>query len=303
MAKRKIKEYLVGLAIGLGSFLLGFAIAGILSSNYFTMPKVSDLKTFPRAFIVQSGSMEPIIRTGSVVITLPKPEYLVGDVVTFRPNGRKNLVTHRIKDVKNTDSGPVYATQGDANNTPDNWELKSEDVIGNVFFTMPYVGYVADYAKKPYGFILLVIVPATIIIYEELKFLKNELFKVLRRIFKKRQPENLYSDKEEPKGANKASMAIPLAGAFLVLTALTGSYFLDLEESTGNLFSAAETFVTGVAEEIPLAPLSVVETEGANVSPTPTPSPSPTLFNEEGVTIETIEALIEDPIETLPPTP
>ncbi|KKQ46617.1 MAG: Type I signal peptidase, partial [Candidatus Woesebacteria bacterium GW2011_GWD1_38_10] len=72
---------------------------------------------------------------------------------------------------------PEYVTKGDANEDFDPPKISDKDIIGKVRLTIPYLGYLAFAAKKPWGFILLVIVPATIFIYEELKAVLKELRK------------------------------------------------------------------------------------------------------------------------------
>ncbi len=136
-------------------------------------------------YVVMSGSMEPAVPTGSVVAVVPKTlGYKPGDIITFK-SGSKQTTTHRVVQLQTIDGELVYKTQGDANNNLDPSPVQSKDIVGSVFITAPYVGYAVDFAKTPQGFILLVIVPATIIIYEELKYIKNELVKLLRRLFGK----------------------------------------------------------------------------------------------------------------------
>ena len=209
-----------------------------------------DIK-LPKAFIVQSGSMEPAIKTGSIVITKKEEIYNQGEIISYT-KGSKNIITHRIQ-VKNYPDGinsdPVYLTAGDANEDFDSGSITSEQIVGKVVLTLPYLGYVADFAKQPYGFLLLVIVPATIVIYEELKGLLKEIFKTLsimkRKLFR-RKGRTLKYDlkgttlKAKNNGLPKASAIVPIFGAALVFTGLASSFFSDIEISIGNLFQAGD---------------------------------------------------------------
>src|SRR3989344_1742628 len=66
--------------------------------------------------IVQSGSMEPDIKTGSVVIIKPSSVYKVGDVVTFGKDTKKDIpTTHRIVSSRAQDGVIMFTTKGDAN--------------------------------------------------------------------------------------------------------------------------------------------------------------------------------------------
>jgi len=139
--------------------------------------------TFPvsgnyKVMIVQSGSMEPAIKTGSVVVAKPAQDYKIGDIITFGPYSKtKAPTTHRIYDVKVIGGEPIYITKGDANNAPDTREVTKRDILGKVLFSIPYLGYAVAFAKKPLGFALIVIVPAVIIIVDEIKNIYKEIKK------------------------------------------------------------------------------------------------------------------------------
>lgn len=138
-----------------------------------------------KVMTVISGSMAPAIKMGSVVIVKPVPstgsgqaDYKIGDVITFGPYSKTKAPTsHRIYDIKVVDGQPVYITKGDANNAPDAREIKKSDILGKVLFSVPYVGYAVDFAKKPLGFTLIIIVPAAIIIIDEIRNIVHEINK------------------------------------------------------------------------------------------------------------------------------
>jgi len=128
--------------------------------------------------IVQSGSMAPAIKMGSLVMVKPVSDYKIGDVITFGPYSKtKAPTTHRIYDIKVVDSQPVYITKGDANNAPDAREIKKSDIVGKVLLSVSYMGYAVDFAKKPVGFALIIIIPASVIISDEIKKIVAELKK------------------------------------------------------------------------------------------------------------------------------
>ena len=132
-----------------------------------------------KVLIVQSGSMAPAIKTGSVVIVKPVSDYKIGDVITFgQATKTKAPTSHRIYDIKVVDGQPVYITKGDANNAPDAKEISKSEIIGKVLFDVPYAGYAVDAAKKPLGFALIIVVPAAIIIFDEGKKIIGEIKKM-----------------------------------------------------------------------------------------------------------------------------
>jgi signal peptidase len=136
-----------------------------------------------RIFTVQSGSMVPALRTGSIAINKSQSVYKVGDIITFFDNKNpKETITHRIVEIKTDNNSVRYVTRGDANNASDSEERPKESVLGKVLFSIPYVGYPVAFAKTQIGFLLLIVIPATILIYSEIMNIKEEL----SEIFKKR---------------------------------------------------------------------------------------------------------------------
>lgn len=96
-----------------------------------------------KARIVLTGSMEPSISPGDIIITTPitRKEPKIGDVVAYqakRFNGENVAVfSHRIigGDIKNG-----FVVKGDANKTPDNQKPKAPDILGVVIFVIPFLG-------------------------------------------------------------------------------------------------------------------------------------------------------------------
>ncbi len=149
------------------------------------------VSTFPitgnyKFFVVQSGSMEPAISTGSIVMVAPKESYKIGDVITFKNLANaKAPITHRVADMRVDKGNPLYITKGDANNASDAREIVHAEVMGKVLFHVPYVGYGVAVAKTPYGFAALIIIPAAIIIADETKKIWREI-----KAMRKKQPHD-----------------------------------------------------------------------------------------------------------------
>lgn len=149
------------------------------------------VKNNPKIFVVLSGSMEPYIHTGSVIITKPVSNYKVGDIITFGENSKIYLpTTHRIVEIKKVNDEIVYRTKGSANDSEDIKEIPQKEVLGKVFFSIPYLGFIVDFAKKPLGFFLVVGIPAIFIIYEEIKKIIREVKKVKEKKLLEQKSEN-----------------------------------------------------------------------------------------------------------------
>jgi signal peptidase len=98
-------------------------------------------------FTVISGSMEPTIPTGSIVVSkhVEAGEVAFGDVVTYQlKSGEPLTVTHRVVAVDVVEGKTRYRTQGDANNAEDPLPVRSEQIRGVVAYHIPLVGYLGQ---------------------------------------------------------------------------------------------------------------------------------------------------------------
>ena len=102
--------------------------------------------------IVQSGSMEPAYHVGALVYTKPVDarELQVGDVITFELGGGVRG-THRITEVLEDEGGLAFRTKGDSNEEADATPVLAEAIVGEVKFTVPYLGFFVTYIQQPSG--------------------------------------------------------------------------------------------------------------------------------------------------------
>lgn len=99
---------------------------------------------------VISGSMEPTIKIGDlIVINTNEEKYGLGDIITFRDiNG--SFVTHRIINIEDN----VMVTQGDANDSPDE-EMSVSSIVGKYEMRIPGAGKLMTSLKNPLVMILI----------------------------------------------------------------------------------------------------------------------------------------------------
>jgi signal peptidase len=118
--------------------------------------------------IVLSSSMSPAIHAGDIVVVDSVDPATIGegDVITYERNGE--LVTHRVIEVTTENGERVFRTQGDANEDPDPTSVPASAVVGAVLFHVPLVGHVIAFGQTTLGTLLLVIVPAVLLIVNEI---------------------------------------------------------------------------------------------------------------------------------------
>jgi signal peptidase len=139
--------------------------AGILAS--VSVPLLFGYRTF----IVMSGSMEPAIHTGDLVVdrTIPPEDARVGDVVTYRdPYHPNRLITHRVRGVEASGDHVNFVTKGDANNDSQKWAVARAGSVGVVRFRMVKLGYVLFYMSRPIGRLFLIVVPIVLLSANEI---------------------------------------------------------------------------------------------------------------------------------------
>lgn len=104
------------------------------------MPSFLGIKTYT----IISGSMEPEIQIGDIVIVkeTPEEELQEGDIVSFRQG--QSVVTHRIIEKKETENGKKYITKGDNNNVEDSQDIDFALIEGKVICKIPFLGKIAQ---------------------------------------------------------------------------------------------------------------------------------------------------------------
>ena len=159
---KKVFKYttLIGIATFIAIFLLFYRPVSLAGDTHYEP--------------VYTGSMEPAIPVGGIVVIKPvDPETLkIGDIICFKLT-EPTSITHRIINI--TDQG--FITKGDANEDPDQWIVKKENVIGKAILTIPFIGYLGYFVRTPTGFILLILLPASVIIIMEIRNIVKELTK------------------------------------------------------------------------------------------------------------------------------
>jgi len=114
--------------------------------------------------VVLTGSMEPEISAGDLILVAKKDEYRPKQVVVYQDKGI--LVVHRVLSVED---GMVTA-KGDANNTPDE-PIPLERIKGRVIAVVPLVGHLIRMLQTPIGMLMLL---GSAILLMELSFRKEK---------------------------------------------------------------------------------------------------------------------------------
>jgi signal peptidase len=118
-----------------------------------------------QTYFVLTGSMEPTISVGALIVLFPATadDLRLGDIITFpRPDRPSELVTHRIYAIETSADGATrtFLTKGDANPTPDRWQVSANGPGWRYAFNVPCLGYAFEAMASPLARLLLVVIPA-----------------------------------------------------------------------------------------------------------------------------------------------
>lgn len=141
----------------------------IIAAALFVFGAVVPIDGFYDMRVVMSGSMEPEIQVGSVVAYAERDTYKEGDIIVFTGSSSSAPVTHRIVGIETEDEKVVYVTQGDANEEPDNRRVHISEVLGAVFVSIPYAGYLVASLSTPLGFSILIGLPVLLLVASALR--------------------------------------------------------------------------------------------------------------------------------------
>ena len=108
-----------------------------------------------QVFTVLSGSMEPTYHTGSLIYVKKVDPFTIqpGQPITFMLD-EKTVATHRVVGVVPDEEDATvirFRTKGDANEAEDGTLVHYKNVIGEPVFSIPYLGYLAEYIQHPPG--------------------------------------------------------------------------------------------------------------------------------------------------------
>ncbi len=140
-----------------------------------------------QVFTVLSGSMEPAYHVGSLIYVKALPDTRQipdGTVITFLLD-EDTVATHRVVTAVPDEEDPSvirYRTKGDANEAEDGSLVHYKNIIGTPVFSIPKMGYLADFIQNPPGMyiamsagaVLLMLVFLPDILFEEPKKKEGE---------------------------------------------------------------------------------------------------------------------------------
>ena len=170
--------------------LIFFILLNILSMNN------KSLFGF-RIYRVISGSMQPALQIGDVIIIKKANNYAEKDIITY-DNGL-TTITHRIKSI----NGDEVITEGDANDAPDK-PITKDRILGKYFFRISTFSVFSIMLTGKTIYLIMVLVLFAILLFaisdrvtKNLEYRRNNFKKVIKEKDNKEQKKKMPKKKDE----------------------------------------------------------------------------------------------------------
>ncbi len=206
MKKVKLIWNIFAYALIVLALILAFLLAGMRVFGY-------------GIYSVESASMSPTLEVGTIVYVdegTNIKELEVGDIITYMLN-KDTVATHRITQVipSNEKYGGVeFKTKGDhPQSQEDSGSVLGVNVLGEVKFSIPYLGHLSSYIQEPPGRYVAISVGAILLL---LIFLPDLIFESDEDKKKRLEKELAKAQEKAAKlaeGADEAAEAEAVAGS------------------------------------------------------------------------------------------
>ncbi|MBF0988060.1 MAG: signal peptidase I [Clostridiales bacterium] len=170
--------------------LIFFILLNILSMNN------KSLFGF-RIYRVISGSMQPALQIGDVIIIKKANNYAEKDIITY-DNGL-TTITHRIKSI----NGDEIITEGDANDAPDK-PITKDRILGKYFFRISTFSVFSIMLTGKTVYLIMVLVLFAILLFaisdrviRNIEYRRNNFKKVIKEKDNKEQKKKMPNKKDE----------------------------------------------------------------------------------------------------------
>lgn len=262
-SSNRSKKVFIGLKTSIltTGFLFVVLISLIAFSSRFNLPGGY------RAYSVLTGSMEPVIQTGSLILTrAPRStnEIKMNNVITFEePSYQNKFITHRVNKIVESNPGVVFQTKGDANSNLDPWLITYGRIKGVYLMHFPYLGSLLEFIRSPLGIVIFVLIPVLLIVADESKNIISALADV------KIEKEKKKKDKEGKIHYHFFIWIIAIPVICLGVGQTRALFF------SNTVFLNQNSISTAAASPSPSASPGPSESPVGSPSPSASPSPSP----------------------------
>ena len=137
------------------------------------IPKLAD----GQPYTVLTSSMKPEYPPGTLIVVrkVDPSSLAIGDVVTYQIRSNEpDVITHRIVGFTFDQQGNrLLTTQGDAVPVPDERPVQSAQVRGELWYSIPYLGYVNSWITGSTRLIIVYAIAGALVLYAATQFVSS----------------------------------------------------------------------------------------------------------------------------------
>ena len=149
-----------------------------------------------KSFVIISGSMEPNLNIGDIVLikSVDEQELKVNDIISFREG--ESIITHRIVEIIEKER-KKYITKGDNNNAKDSNDVEYKEIEGIFIGKIPYLGYAVIFLKNKIVIISIILILYLLYIHNSNIMKKKQERRRLRNQYEREKLINSKGNKNE----------------------------------------------------------------------------------------------------------
>lgn len=186
--KNKIKKFMTIITYMLLVPLLIYNISLILQAvmNPSKTPSFWGIK----AYVIVSGSMQPELEIGDIVIVkeVEEDELKEKDIISFREG--QTVITHRITNIETIENKKQFKTKGDNNNAEDSNVITIDEIEGKVINSVPHLGKIALVLQDKIAIIFIMLLFYAYFVKSDKVRKKKENRRIKRLEYEKGRLEN-----------------------------------------------------------------------------------------------------------------
>ena len=137
-----------------------------------------------KSYVIISGSMQPELNIGDIVIVKKVEDLQEGDIISFRQG--QSVITHRINKIMDENGEIVYQTKGDNNNIEDSGTITDSVIEGKVIYKIPKLGKISLFLQNKIILIIIAFVMLCgMVAYSGVKEKRKKKRKMVREKYEK----------------------------------------------------------------------------------------------------------------------
>ncbi|GAA1207114.1 signal peptidase I [Rhodoglobus aureus] len=167
------------LGMGISAGLFGLVL--LVGALVIVIPTVAGAMPLT----VLTSSMEPGLPPGTLIVVKPIETNAIamGDVITYQiESGKPGVITHRVTGITNSSDGDrTFTLKGDNNDVADELQVLPVQVVGKLWYSVPWIGNVSNYVNGNGQSWLVPVIAISLFVYAGFMIMSGVVSSVRKR--------------------------------------------------------------------------------------------------------------------------